>query len=508
MPTPVSSPFATASPGTRITAGTLVRHIRGATALDLLPQELAQHQASYKELARRIRGALLDGRLAVNTGLPSERELAVKAGLSRTTVAAAYSLLRDEGWLTSVRGSGSRLIYADSLEVAPNRTYGLWGKLAEPEPDVIDLTTASLPAPGPEIASAVAGAAQDLVPYLATDGYHPLGLMALREVIANRFTQSGLPTTAEEILITNGAQHAWSIIVSELSAPGDRVVLECPTYPLALDAVRSHRRVPTPVAVQAEAEQPWDLELFDAAIRQTSPRLAYLMPDFHNPTGSLMDTETRERLVRRCTGTSTLLVVDESLREVPFPGTELPPSMAAADRRGQVLTVGSVSKALWGGLRVGWIRTTRTLVNRLGSARALGDMAGSVLDQLVVARLLTAPDGALTTQRERLHTGCRELLQALDSALPHWTPTRPGGGASLWVRLPGPYAMELARLAPTVGVHIVPGPRFGPDGTMDSYLRLPFSAPPQTLVSAVGRLAGIDQAASDARPMLPDRWMT
>ncbi len=508
MPTPIGAPGRTAPPGTRISAGTLVRQISPGITVESLPQDLAQHQASYKELARRIRGALLDGRLAVDTGLPSERELAVKSGLSRTTVAAAYSLLRDEGWLRSVRGSGSRLTHARSPEVSPNRTYGPWGKVEDLEPDVIDLTTASLPAPGPEISAAVADAAQDLIGYLTGDGYHPLGLMPLREVIAMRFTAAGLLTSPEEILITNGAQHAWSIIVNELSAPGDRVLLECPTYPLAIDAVRNSRRVPTPVAVQAESDQPWDLDLFDASIRQTSPRLAYLVPDFHNPTGALMDTGTREGLVRRCTGTSTLIVVDESLREVPFPGTELPPSLAAFDRRSQVLTIGSVSKALWGGLRVGWIRTTRAMVNRLGSARALGDMAGSVLDQLVVARLLADPDAALHIQRDRLQNGCRELLQALDSALPQWSPTKPRGGASLWVRLPGPYAMDLARIAPTVGLHIVPGPRFGPDGTMDSYLRLPFTAHPQVLVSAVGRLAGIDLAAASARPVLPDRWMT
>jgi DNA-binding transcriptional MocR family regulator len=126
----------------------------------------------------------------------------------------------------------------------------------------------------------------------------------------------------------------------------------------------------------------------------------------------------------------------------------------------------------------------------------------------VVASLLADAGSALGPQRHRLATGAAVLQSALAAHLPDWQPTHPRGGTSLWVRLPGPFATNLALLAPGAGVRIAPGPRFGPDGTMESYLRLPFTMPPDALRVAVHRLAAIDAEAAAARPALPQRWMT
>ncbi len=510
---------------TRISAGTLARRLGPPPPDRGLP--------AYRVLADRIRGAVLDGRLTVSTGLPSERELAAGLQLSRTTVGAAYGLLRDQGWLDSRRGSGSRLrlpsapagerqgrtgpaVARDSFNVAgifgapPGRDW-------RPDDDgtlgVIDLTTASLPAPADEITRALEAAAAQLPRYLSGDGYLPFGLPVLRDTIAARYTAAGLPTTAEQILVTSGAQHAFTLVLGELSAPGDRVLIECPTYPVALDALRAHRRVPAPVGMadSATAGSAWDVELFAATMRQIAPRLGYLIPDFHNPTGALMDEATRESIVAAARNTRTLLVADESFRDVAFPDTApIPPSLAAfdSDTTGtRVVSLGAMSKSFWGGLRVGWIRAAPNLIQRLAAARALGDMAGPVLDQLVSNELLGDPEAALAVQRSRLATGAAALLSALATALPDWHPTEPRGGTFLWVRLPGPFATDLALLAPSAGVRIAPGPRFGPDGTMASYLRLPFTTSPDRLITAVNRLATVaPQAASGAQSSLPG-WL-
>lgn len=521
------------SEATRISAATLAKRLGPTTA--------GQDVPTYKALADRIRSAVLDGRLAVSTGLPSERELASGLSLSRTTVGAAYALLRDQGWLDSRRGSGSRLRLPESAAVpgradtvrsagpavTPFGAGGIfgwqdgigWHGEGADGVGVIDLTTACLPAPAEPLMAAVAEAAAELPNYLAADGYRPFGLPVLREIVAARYTADGLPTTAEQILITSGAQHAFTLILGELSSPGDRVLIECPTYPVALDALRARRRVPAPVGLAeptGTSENAWDVDLFSATLRQTAPRLGYLIPDFQNPTGALMDTRTREAIVAAARSARTVLLADESFRDVPFPGSAAPPPPLAAfegstghDSGGtRVLSLGSVSKSLWGGLRVGWIRAAPALVQRLAAARALGDMAGPVLDQLVVASLLANPAEALTQQRSRLATGAAALQAALAEKLPDWQPTQPAGGTSLWVRLPGPFATDLALLAPSAGVRIAPGPRFGPDGTMESYLRLPFTAGADRLVTAVGRLATIaDQAALGARSSLPG-WLT
>lgn len=514
---------------TRISATTLARR------LGPVPQD--RGVPAYRALADRIRAAVLDGRLTVATGLPSERELAAGLKLSRTTVGAAYGLLREQGWIDSRRGSGSLLRLPDqdnAGEAAPTggfeppapsfgsgRIFGWadstgWQQPGDELSGVIDLTTACLPAPADAVRAAVAAAASQLPRYLNGDGYLPFGLPVLRDVIASRYTAAGVPTTAEQVLITSGAQHAFTLIVGELSAAGDRVLIECPTYPVALDALRAHRRVPAPVGMAeqtglSDGGNPWDIDLFAATMRQIAPRLGYLIPDFQNPTGALMDERTRQSIVVAARSSRTVLLADESFRDVPFAGTApLPPPLAAfeGDASGtRVLSLGSVSKSFWGGLRVGWIRAAPALIQRLAAARALGDMSGPVLDQLVVAELLADPEPALSVQRSRLAGGAAALQAALARDLPDWRPTRPTGGTFLWVRLPGAFATELALLAPSVGVRVAPGPRFGPDGTMASYLRLPFTSSPERLAVAVGRLATVaGQAAAGARSSLPG-WL-
>ncbi len=545
---------------TRISAGTLVRRLGPPPPDHGLP--------AYRVLADRIRAAVLDGRLNVSTGLPSERELAAGLRLSRTTVGAAYGLLREQGWLDSRRGSGSRLRLPGApgggrgwagaagagSGAAGTGNEGYWGAsggagpgagssrdTAGPPPvgqldsfgaagifgwqpgtgwptddpdgtgGVIDLTTASLPAPADEIGRALTAAAGELPRYLTGTGYLPFGLPVLRDTIATRYTTAGLPTTVEQILITAGAQHAFTLVLGELSAPGDRVLIECPTYPVALDALRAQRRVPAPVGMADGGDNAWDVELFAATMRQIAPRLGYLIPDFQNPTGALMQEQTRQQIVAAARHSRTLLLSDESFRDVPFPGgAPIPAPLAAFDSDSTgtgVVSLGSVSKSLWGGLRVGWIRAAPHLIQRLAAARALGDMAGPVLDQLLVTALLSDPEPALTLQRARLATGAAALLSALAAKLPDWRATTPRGGTFLWVKLPGPFAMDLALLAPSVGVRIAPGPRFGPDGTMASYLRLPFTAGPERLTAAVGRLATVaPQAAVGAQSSLPG-WL-
>lgn len=508
---------------TRVSATTLARRLG--------PAPDHRDQPAYRHLADRIRAAVLDGRLGVGTGLPSERELSTTLGVSRTTVNAAYAQLREQGWLAYRRGSGSTVrLPADPA--APLRTAGSvpvsgsayaaggifgwrdgigWQDDVERAAGMIDLTTACLPAPA-ALTGAVTAAATELLPrYLRTDGYLPFGLPELREVVAGRYRAAGVPTTPEQILITSGAQHAFTLVLDTLSGPADRVVIECPTYTVALDAVRDRRRTPVPIGLGDQPETAWDVELIGAILRQSAPRLAYLMPDFQNPTGALMDAATREAVVAAARPARTLVLADESFRDMPFDGTPpLPPPMAAFDTGSgaaagaTVLSLGSVSKSFWGGLRVGWVRAAPGIVQRLAAARALGDMAGPVLDQLVVASLLADPATALAEQRGRLAAGAAALAGALAAHLPDWQPSRPAGGTFLWVRLPGPFATDLALLAPSVGVRIAPGPRFGPDGTMESFVRLPYTVPPEQLVTAVRRLASItDQAAAGSRIGLP-----
>src|SRR4051812_14169509 len=181
----------------------------------------------YAALAGAVRGLLTDSRLPLGVRLPAERELAEALGISRTTVTAAYRSLRETGHLTSRRGAGSWTTLPTGHRVA---TSGLWA--SADDVDMIDLGVAASAAPV-ELVAAARAAADDLPRYLGSAGYHPVGLPELRDAVAAGYTARGLPTSAEQILVTAGTQQALDLVV-RLSVPaGAPVLVESPTYPNA-----------------------------------------------------------------------------------------------------------------------------------------------------------------------------------------------------------------------------------------------------------------------------------
>jgi DNA-binding transcriptional MocR family regulator len=335
------------------------------------------------------------------------------------------------------------------------------------------------------VTAAVATAATRLGPYLLGDGYEPAGLPVLREAVAARFTRRGVPTRADQILITNGSLHGLDLLLRLLVGPGDRVLTELPTYPGALDAVRASggRVVPVPMA----ATGGWQVDQLTATLRQTAARMAYLTPDFHNPTGALVPEADRREVLKVARQTGTTVVVDESFVDLGFSAGVRP--TASIDPA--VLTVGSLSKPVWGGLRIGWLRASTDLVHRLAALRTSIDMAGPVLDQVVAAELFDQLDEIAARRIAELLPQRDALIDALGRQLPDWKVAVPQGGLSLWAELPAPLSTPLTMLAAQAGVVVVPGSRFGVDGTLERFLRLPYSLPIDRLVEAVDRLTGV-----------------
>jgi DNA-binding transcriptional MocR family regulator len=447
----------------------------------------------YVALAAAIRLLVLDGRLPLRTRLPGERELAAALGVSRTTAAAAYAALRDEGFLTSRRGAGSWTSLPADRRAAPA------GAAAPPGPDVIDLSAAATAAPEGALHPALAAATAELPRHLPGSGYDAVGLPALRDAIAARLTARGAPTAPEQVLVTAGAQHAFALLLRVLAAPGDRILVDHPTYPNALDAVRAAGARAVPVALAPDG---WDLAMLEATLRQAAPRLAYVIADHHNPTGLTLPAGDRERAVALARATRTPLVVDETMVELTLEPSATPPApVAAHDPDGEtVITIGSASKAFWAGLRIGWIRASPTLVGRLALARATLDLGSPIIEQLVMAELLADPEPVLAAQRGALRTRRDALAAAVEATLPAWRFAIPAGGLSIWVELDPPRSSALAAVADGHGVRVAAGPRFGVDGAFERFVRLPFNLPEPQLETAVERLAVAWRAvAGDAR---------
>ncbi|MGH3644528.1 MAG: PLP-dependent aminotransferase family protein, partial [Mycobacterium sp.] len=323
--------------------------------VDLLARELGNWRTSsasgpaYQGLADGLRMLIVDGRLPVGAQLPSERALADALRVSRTTVTAAYTQMRDDGYLNGRRGARS----TTALPVVAPTTAPIAGRTALTGNSPANLAAATLSAPAAAVSQAFAEAAQEVAPYLHDIGIELVGVPPLREAIAERYCARGLPTEPDEIVVTTGALNAIGLILATYTQPGDRVLVEQPTYHGALAAMASRGVRPVPVAMTHDG---WELDAVDAAVRQLSPSLAYLIPDNHNPTGMTLPPAGRRRLAHIIAETRTRTIVDETITDM-WLDEAVPPPLAASmtSRRDLVLTVGSMSKSCWGGLRIGWI---------------------------------------------------------------------------------------------------------------------------------------------------------
>ncbi|RKE21862.1 PLP-dependent aminotransferase family protein [Streptomyces sp. TLI_171] len=452
---------------------------------------------AYRALAAQVSRLVADGRLPVGTRLPAERELAAELRLSRTTVAAAYEALRTDGFLHSRRGAGSWTALpegtrppADALHPVPPDQHGA----------LLDLGLAAPTAP-PQLAEAAAHAVAQLPAYTGGHGNYPTGLPALREAVARRFTERGLPTGPEQVLITTGAMSALHLAHQALLTRGDRVAVEAPSYANTLRALDrlGARLVPVPFADPAGGPTRWDLAQWQRVLRGAAPKLASTVPDFQNPTGALIDEDQRRALLAHARAAGTTVIADETCAELGWgvADSALPRPLAALDRDAQVITVGSAGKLLWPGLRIGWLRAQPSLVRKLAADRALYDLGTPVLDQLVAARLLTDHLPAVRAARhEQLRSTAEEFAHALARRFPAWRFTLPPGGLALWVATPGTPATALARAGERVGVRIASGARFGVDGAFEEHLRLPLTLPAARVDDALDRVA---EAAELAR---------
>ncbi|WP_139416039.1 PLP-dependent aminotransferase family protein [Agromyces laixinhei] len=434
--------------------------------------------SAYQALAERIRLLIVDGRIAVDTRVPAERDLAERLGLSRTTVTAAYRHLREQGLLHSVRGSGSvaRLPGAPAMLPAPLET------------EYIDFSKASPPAL-PWLPDVARLAADDLAGYLADPGYDPIGTPVLRAAIADRYAARGLPTSPDQIMVTIGAQHAIALLSRALVGRGDRALIEVPTYPHAYEAFRAAgaRLVPVPVAPHGPGiDEREETAALVQAIRHSNPVAAYLMPDFQNPTGRTMSRESRAQVLDAAARQGTVVIADETTAELDIDRAGRFPPMAAD---GRAVLIGSVGKTVWGGIRVGWIRAERPLIRRLLAVRAPGDLGTPILEQLMVARLLGRMDEILALRREQLREGRGRLEALLARAFPSWEVPHIDGGIVTWVGLGSPVSSQLALGARREGLIVAAGPRFGVDGAFERFLRLPICYPPEVTDAAVAALA-------------------
>jgi DNA-binding transcriptional MocR family regulator len=387
-----------------------------------------------RRLARAVEAAIADGRLPAGVRLPAERELAGAIGVSRGTVVRAYARLREDGLAATTHGAGTRVggPRSDGAIETAIRADGIVAAVGHRDEDTIDLRVAAW-AGDEELAHALAGEpATQAAAVQRHDGYYPEGLPTLRTALAQRLTGLGLPTDPDQLVVTNGAQQAIDVVLTSIARPGDPVLLEETTWPGLVELLPVRHLRPTTVPLAAA-----DHIGLLRALRERRADVAYLIPSFHNPTGLVVPAPVRRLIVEAAASSGTVVIEDLTLAELWIDQPPPPPlAMAVPEAAGQVVTIGSLSKSLWGGLRLGWIRAEGRLLRHLTSVKTVIDLGTGVPSQLAAARALNVADRIVARRR----TG---LAERRDRVLAARAPPGAGGGAG--APPPGPRAARPLR---------------------------------------------------------------
>ncbi|MDP9068465.1 MAG: PLP-dependent aminotransferase family protein [Actinomycetota bacterium] len=447
----------------------------------------------YQDLGIKLESLIQEGHLAPETLLPPERVLAAALVVSRTTVTAAYDALRARGLVETLQGSGTWVrSRSGDTPVDPAATFFPWPNLLFPapakdrptDPEVLGLRSTDVPASSIFLEAIETMTPADWRTALGNEGYLPAGVPELRAAIARHLTAQGLPTSADELMITTGAQQALHLVISLYVRPGRRVVLEDPTYAGALPLLRSARARLVPVPID---EHGMCIDRVREAMTTGAPALIYVVPTYHNPTGVLLSEQRRRELVGLASRKRVPIVESLALMDTGLTQFDPPPPLGAIDRQ-LVISIGSLSTLFWAGLRIGWIRAEKSVLGRLKRLKANLDLGTPLIGQFVAARALERAADARLDRAQQLRANYQHLVSLLESQIPEWSVTEPAGGASLWTRVPFGSATEFAQLASRQGVALLPGPMFSPTRGHDDHLRIPFVLDDASMTEAVARL--------------------
>ena len=438
----------------------------------------------FRQLARAVAAAIENGSLAEGFRLPSERMLSAALFVSRGTAVAAYELLAADGLAARHQGSGTYVAGADAMGLPDGREGSpLVHRLVERSHGpsaVIDLSISVLhDATG---LAAVTLTSNDLRSMAPETGYSPWGSSGLRALVAGHVTDWGLPTSAGQVVMTTGAQQGISAAASCWLRPGDDVVVEDPCYPGAIAAFAQAGARLVGVPVDGEGVR---LDELRRAL-EGRPALVYLQPTVQSPTGTVLSLARRRRVAELVRLFRVPMVEDLALADLCW--TPAPPPVAAFCPEESVAVVGSLSKVLWGGLRLGFVRAPEALALRFARVKATSDLGSSAVSQMLAERLLSGGADAWRAPCGHLRHRYEVLADALSDRLGTWSWDEPSGGLSIWVSLDGADAERFAQSALRHGVAVATAAPLSVSDRHPDRIRLSFASPPAVLRQGVERL--------------------
>ena len=421
------------------------------------------HGSLSQRLAYGLRRLIDAGLLEPGAPIPPERTLAADLAVSRSTVTAALDLLRAEGVIVSRQGRGT-FVAGIGRELDPEATNRMAVHLVDGAGG-IDLAVGN-----PADVSHLPPVSLDVADMLASGAgpaFLPLGLPALRAAIAERHTATGLHTDPEEVHITSGAHQAISLLIASLAARRQPIAAESPGYPGFFDILEGLGHPFT--ALRADRAGIVPESLADAL--RSGARVVYVQAAAQNPTGVVTAPARLRALADVLDEHEAIVIEDATLAELVFAGRpEI--DLARLCRRATVISVGSYSKVLWAGLRVGWMRGPVPVIDRTLHRRLALDLGPAAPSQLLTLGLLPHVDEIAARRRTFLASAVERGAACLRAEIPEWHVPEPEGGSALWVDTGLRDTEPLVQVAHRHGVHLAPGSIAVEGRRPDSHLRV------------------------------------
>lgn len=467
----------------------------------------------YEALAADIAVSIYSGVLRSGEKLPSVRQVTANRGVSASTVFQAYYLLEAQGLVRARDRSGYYVAHgarhlppeADTPsqpteDAASVNINDLVFDVLESTMmrDVVQLGSAfpsPLLFPHDRLSQSISSTTRNFDPWSIVDELTP-GHTDLRRQIALRYLASGVHVNTDDIIITNGALEALNLCLGVLTQPGDKVLIETPTFYAALQSLEAHHL--EAVEVPTHPREGIQLDALENAIKRHRPKACCLMTTFQNPLGYLMSDEKKQALVELLTRYDVPLIEDDVYNELYFGSTQ-PALTKRFDTSGIVMHCSSFSKTLAPGYRIGWVvaeRHTRAIARR----KLTTTLTCPLPTQMAIARYLEKGgyDKHLRHLRKTLQTQQTQFAQAIGHYFPPGTrATRPKGGYFIWIELPlGINALEIHRHALSLGISVAPGPIFSAKQAFQNCLRINYGyawdARTEAATATLGKLATLD----------------
>ena len=464
----------------------------------LLKIDRVSSRPLYQQITDGIKALVDQGVIGFDQSLPSTRNLARKLGVNRSTVVRAYEELQAFGYLKSTSGSYSIVQKRrKEVEYDPERKSLLeWAEFSNPQArklhEIFLRYSPEGPINGKSEGKAINISELDLDPrlypmkefrrcvnqVLHETGSESLrygnykGYPPLRRCIAQRLRLHGISISEEEILITNGAQQAIDLLIRVLAGPGKKIAVEAPTYSHIIPILKFNGVIIVEIPMKEEG---MDLNFLNNALNKEQVNFVYTIPNFQNPTGLTTNHPHREKLLNICLHHKVPIVEDGFEEDMKYYG-KVPLPIKSIDEKNIVIYLGTFSKALFPGLRIGWVTADKDCINRIAALKRFSDLTSGNFSQIVLHEFIRR--GYYDLHLKRLHRIFRKRMHTALTTMEECFPrtvswTRPTGGYTIWIKMPK--KLEERQLQEYMSKHSVvvsPGSYYFSQAPLSQYIRI------------------------------------